>query len=243
MNLALPDSFDPESLRLPAVFIGDLSRRALPPRHRPGEPFLKGPIPFAWWAAACRLPGKALHVASAIRFKSGWQGPQGIKLGLSDMERSLGVKRDSARRGLRRLADAGLIALERPTHAKPVVSILELPSTSGTTQPRRPLYGPIPWAWWAAACRLLGRSLQVASALWLLVGWSGGKVAEFEFGLSEWSELGLTRFTAADSLRALKLGGLATAIDRIGRKPIVTLEGAPHRAGAWIYQNSLKPGE
>jgi hypothetical protein len=48
--------------------IGNLSVRKRPPRHRPGDPFIKGPIPFTWIASACRLPGSGLHVAMACRF-------------------------------------------------------------------------------------------------------------------------------------------------------------------------------
>src|SRR5262245_40703648 len=94
------DLFDPESLRLPADQVGRIAPRRRPPRHRAGEGFLKGPIPWAWWATACWLPGRALQVASAVRYRAGWLGPDEIPLGLSDLERTLGVRRDSARRGL-----------------------------------------------------------------------------------------------------------------------------------------------
>jgi hypothetical protein len=30
-----------------------------PPRHQPGKPFLKGPIPWIWLEQAGRPPGKA----------------------------------------------------------------------------------------------------------------------------------------------------------------------------------------
>src|SRR5208337_2223014 len=49
----------------------DVSTRRRPPRHRSGDPFIKGPIPYAWIASACRLPGSGLHVAMACRFLCG----------------------------------------------------------------------------------------------------------------------------------------------------------------------------
>ena len=45
--------------------------RRRPPRHRPGDPFTKGPIAYEWIASACRLPGAGLHVTMAYRFDRG----------------------------------------------------------------------------------------------------------------------------------------------------------------------------
>jgi hypothetical protein len=55
------DAFDePARLSLPVPPpAAGLTRR--PPRHRRGERFLKGPIPWPWISAAAALPGKALH--------------------------------------------------------------------------------------------------------------------------------------------------------------------------------------
>src|SRR4051794_22499214 len=75
MDPASSDPFDPDSLRLPPGMVGAITAPRRPPRHRVGQPFLKGPIPWAWWAAACRLPGQALQVASAIRYRAGCSGP------------------------------------------------------------------------------------------------------------------------------------------------------------------------
>src|SRR5690242_11624831 len=71
MGTTLPptrDVWDVERLRLPAESVGDLSGRRGPPRHKPGEAFIKGPIPFDWISSACQLPGSGLHVAMAYRF-------------------------------------------------------------------------------------------------------------------------------------------------------------------------------
>ena len=62
------DVWDLDRLRLPAERVGNLETRRRPPRHWPGDPFIKGPIPYAWIASACRLPGAGLPVAIAYRF-------------------------------------------------------------------------------------------------------------------------------------------------------------------------------
>ena len=57
-----PDPFDPDALRLDGVNF-DAARIATskkPPRHRPGEKFLRGPIPWTWLQQAARLRGSAL---------------------------------------------------------------------------------------------------------------------------------------------------------------------------------------
>jgi hypothetical protein len=122
--------------------------------------------------------------------------------------------------------EAGLLAVAREPGCKLAVSVLDLPEP-GDGSGRRPLFGPIPWAWWLPASRLPGKSLQVASACWLSAGW--GRSAEFELGLSEWGELGLSRFSAWRGLQAPGRAGLLSILDRPGRKPIVTVQDAPHR--------------
>jgi hypothetical protein len=77
------------------------------------------------------------------------------------------------------------------------------------------------------ACRLPGRSLQVASALWFLVGWHKGREAEFEFGLSDWPELGLSRFSAGRGLECLEQAALVAVERRPGGRPIVTILAIP----------------
>ncbi len=42
------------------------SRNEKPPRHKLGEKFLKGPIPWNWLVRAARQPGKSLHVSVAL---------------------------------------------------------------------------------------------------------------------------------------------------------------------------------
>ena len=46
-------------------------REKQPPRHKPGEKFLKGPIPWPWIESAGALPGKALAIGLAVWRKAG----------------------------------------------------------------------------------------------------------------------------------------------------------------------------
>lgn len=105
------------------------SRR--PPRHAAGEPFLKGPIPWAWLREAARLPGKALAVALMVWRLAGMHKSDSVAFSLTSLEGELGVTRDSARRGLEALEVAGLVSVHRHPGRKPVVTLL--PARDGMT--------------------------------------------------------------------------------------------------------------
>ena len=62
------DVWNPDHFRLHTKLSVTTSVPYKLPHHRPGEPFLKGPITFAWISTACQLPGVGLHVATALRF-------------------------------------------------------------------------------------------------------------------------------------------------------------------------------
>ena len=121
-----PDPFDPAALRAPegapAALPQPPSKR--PPRHRRGEPFLKGPIPWPWLAAAARLPGKALQVAVLLWREAGCRRSRTIPFCLSRAG-PLGVKEDSARRALRRLEVAGLVSVRHPAGRGLEVTLLD----------------------------------------------------------------------------------------------------------------------
>src|SRR6516164_4281359 len=106
------DDWDPDRLQLPAELIGDGGRRRNPPRHRPGDPFIKGPIAYAWMASACRLPGSGLRVAMSYRFHAGrFRFRYGRRWDLSDVAKGLRITPKSARRGLRAAELAGLVSV------------------------------------------------------------------------------------------------------------------------------------
>jgi len=96
-----------------------------PPRHKPGEKFLKGPIPLNWLAEAGQLRGKALHVAIVLWFQAGLKCLRTVKLSNAVMKR-FGVDRYAAYRGLKALENAGLVSVERHAGRLPVVTILDV---------------------------------------------------------------------------------------------------------------------
>jgi hypothetical protein len=213
------DPWDLERLRLPAERVGDLSARSRPPRYRPGDPFIKGPIPYSWLASACRLPGAGLPVAMTYRFLAcRYRGPN--RWGLDAIARVLGISVDSARSGLHAAELARLLAVEREPGCKMAVAISDRPGPE-TGPNARPLRGTIPWRWWLPASRLPGPSLRVGAVCWLLAGWE--RSADFELPLASWAELGLSRFSASRGLAELERAGLVRAARTPGRSPVVTL--------------------
>ncbi len=99
-------------------------RRTRLPRHKPGEKFLKGPIPWQWLTKAAQQPGRALHVGVALWFWSGIKKSGQVALSISRLS-TLGVNRFAAYRGLAALERVGLVAVQRQKGRKPVVTILE----------------------------------------------------------------------------------------------------------------------
>src|SRR5690242_12051064 len=77
------------------------------PRHRSGEQFLKGPVPWAWLCVAGRLGGKSLHIALVL-----WHLASMTKSARFPLSRrtgdDLGVRRHAAYRALSKLERAGL---------------------------------------------------------------------------------------------------------------------------------------
>jgi hypothetical protein len=225
------DSWDLDQFRFPMEMVGDSECRRRPPRHRLGDPFIKGPIAHAWIASACCLPGVGLHVAMAYRFYRGRFRfeRRGLRWGLPDIAEGLMVSVCSARRGLHAAELAGLLCVSRAPGCKMEVSIRDPPGP-GAEPNHRPLYGPIPWTWWFPASRLPGKSLQVAVVCWLLAGWE--RSAEFELAPDEWSEFGLSRSSASRGLGALEGAGLVSTVRRARRPSIVTiLDSNPTKGG------------
>ena len=121
------DPFDPDNLRLNGAnfrTVGEaLPTPTKPPRHRPGEWFLRGPIPWPWLEAAARLPGRALALALCLWWEAGRRRRRTVKLCLTRV--GLGVSEYAARRALRALESAGLIAVERQPGRGLEVTLLE----------------------------------------------------------------------------------------------------------------------
>jgi hypothetical protein len=124
------DPFDPENLRWHGATTTGSScsggKPKKPPRHRPGEWFLKGPIPWSWLEAAARLPGKALALSLCLWREAGRRRRGTVKLCLSRID--LGVSRQAARRALRSLETASLVSVARLRGRGLDITLLDLPA-------------------------------------------------------------------------------------------------------------------
>jgi hypothetical protein len=120
------DPFNVDALRAPECDLDALRQRpsGKPPRHRQGEAFLKGPIPWPWLRRAMALPGKALHVALLLWKEAGCRRCRQVAFRLAGTA-ALGIHPDTAKRGLRALATAGLVTIHHRPGRALVVTLLE----------------------------------------------------------------------------------------------------------------------
>jgi len=106
-------------------------------RHELAEPFLRGPIPLAWLESAAQLGGKSLNVGLSLWFLAGVTGSRTVRFNQNRQER-FGVKRDAARRAIRRLEVAGLISVARGDGRCLVVTLNHVNKISNqTTNPKQ----------------------------------------------------------------------------------------------------------
>ncbi|MEW6406866.1 MAG: hypothetical protein AB1649_34245 [Chloroflexota bacterium] len=90
-----------------------------------GEKFIKGPIPLEWMAAAGRLPGKVMQVATALWFQFGVEKSLTVSLS-SKVLKKFGVDRHSKSRALKALERAGLVSVKQSPGCNPVVTFIEI---------------------------------------------------------------------------------------------------------------------
>ncbi len=114
------DPFDPGNFQILAGTIPPARPSFRPPRHKPGERFLKGPIPWAWVEAAAALPGPALIVGLRVWFEAGIRRSKTVPVNLSCGP----IPRRSAVRGLHALASAGLVSVERRPGKLSLITLL-----------------------------------------------------------------------------------------------------------------------
>ena len=100
------------------------TKAARPPRHRPGEWFVKGPIPGSWLVAASEASCTALRVGLALWYLAGVVRVREVKPTWSVWQR-FGLSPDAGARGLAALEEAGLIEVKRAPGRCPVVTIQE----------------------------------------------------------------------------------------------------------------------
>lgn len=115
---------DPQRLSRPAVPVASLTP-SRPPRHWPGQRFLKGPIPLDWLQAAACLPGKACQVGLALWYRAGLECTATVVLSNSVLK-DFGVDRHAKYRALQALAGADLITIAKTPGKSPTVTILEV---------------------------------------------------------------------------------------------------------------------
>src|SRR5690242_18625348 len=131
------DPFDPQRLRVNGwtpPLKGGRRRRAerkptgkLPTR-KPGEAYLTGPIPMSWVTEATRLSGRTWQVACALWFVGVRSKSKSATVTLTEKtRRRFNLSQCAVRRGLRQLADTGLILVERQSGRRSVVTILSAP--------------------------------------------------------------------------------------------------------------------
>jgi hypothetical protein len=114
---------DPSRLKLgQQTFVPKKAGPKVIPRRKPGDKFLKGPVPLNWLARAGQLPGKSLHVGIALWFLAGMRKTTTVALSNGVLE-MLGVDRHAKYRALKHLEQAGLIVCKREIGRSPEVTI------------------------------------------------------------------------------------------------------------------------
>jgi hypothetical protein len=122
------DPFDPDALRLSGKKSEVPQDRAATklPRHRRGEKFLMGPVPWEWLERACMLPGRALQVALCFWKEAGCTKSRTVRFCLAHGG-PIGVLPAAARLALRNLAAAGLVKCSQKPGRCQDVTILDCP--------------------------------------------------------------------------------------------------------------------
>src|SRR5262245_40995994 len=122
------DAFSSQNLRLKTSKTGQQravpGRSRRPPRHRPGEWFLRGPVPWPWLEAAAALPGQALALSLCLWREVGRAHKRTVKVRLG--HQGLGLSEYAARRAMKLLEKAGLVSLQRHPGKGIEVTLLDL---------------------------------------------------------------------------------------------------------------------
>src|SRR5262245_2916755 len=110
------------------VFPSPTSARK-PPRHRKGQWFLRGPVPWDWVVVAQRLPGEALALGLCLWREVGRCRRRTVTLCLRRPGLPLGLQ--PARRALRCLEAAGLVSVIRKPGKGLEVTLLDVTPKNG----------------------------------------------------------------------------------------------------------------
>jgi hypothetical protein len=117
---------DLNRLRLPESSISKPTKPIRLPRHKPGERFLRGPIPMAWLCRAGELPGTSLRLALALWHHAALQKDRTVKLS-TKVRIQMGLEnRHAVYRALEKLEGAELVSVERHQGRCSLVTIKDL---------------------------------------------------------------------------------------------------------------------
>ena len=94
-------------------------------RRRWRGKFLQGPTSWPWLSRAGQLPGRALHVALAIRLWTGIKKSDCIVVPTATLV-EMNVNRHAARRAVQALEGAGLLVVDRHVGRKTRVRVIEI---------------------------------------------------------------------------------------------------------------------
>ena len=95
-----------------------------PLRRSPNkEYFLKGPIPLRWLHKASALPGKAFTLGILLLWFHGIDPNKPIKVTKKSLE-EFSISKDAYRDGLKRLEEAGLLSVSRPSGQRALIWLI-----------------------------------------------------------------------------------------------------------------------
>jgi len=137
---------DIDNLRLKSN-LGKMQRTRRKPNlsMKPGEYFVKGPIPLTWIKQAVLAGGASLAVGIGLYFLSGMRGQKAVSA-THDLWRKLGLSRYAAQRGLAALEKAGLVMISRKPGTAPRVTLLPVAAQprAGSDEVADPLLEELP---------------------------------------------------------------------------------------------------
>lgn len=107
----MPTELNLETFRLPPSATAPPQSKRKPPRFCRKD-FLRGPIPWPWLVKAMELPGRALALSLILWREAGIKNLLTVALSQTRL-RECGILPDAARRAVRNLEAAGLIAVNR----------------------------------------------------------------------------------------------------------------------------------
>mgnify|MGYP007050330882 CR=1 FL=1 len=118
------DPFDPENLRMDSTSRPRVKPSKRVPRHKPGQWFIKGPLPGEWIRRAIGRPAGA-RAALVLWYLAGLTKSSTVTPTHADWAR-FGVGRLVGHRGIVLLGQAGLVRVDRHRGRCPVVTILDV---------------------------------------------------------------------------------------------------------------------